>query len=449
MIGKTLESNYSNLKVTVNMMKNRFSEKNLIVLNGQKRSYIYDAPSNKIFATTLDEGLIIQQSQAKGLSEKDVENSLSSIVASEDEYTPSHRDFLVDHKLLKLTMLVATDCNLRCKYCYANHGDYYGYSKSVMKPETAISYIEHLQEYFSEIGRIQFFGGEPLLGIDAIEAVCNYFREKEIKKEISHRPKYTMITNLTLLSQKAIDVIRENDISLTVSIDGPEPVNDFSRIDAKGNGTYKTIVRNIDVCREQIKAFEATYTKYHAKSGMTMEDVKNYIARTFKIDKALIYVCAAIGDNPEVCFSSDEARSITLGMEEAETNETAAALLLKKENQSNLLCNAGYVMLAVMPNGDLYPCHMYALDKSFRMGTFGENGYSDLRDSVYRVRNLLKEADKFSHTECKECWARNFCHRCPAELLIMNPNRRINFECEERKEHYKRNLINCLDKRIK
>src|ERR1035441_3901732 len=71
-----------------------------------------------------------------------------------------------------LTLNVSNACNLACVYCYANGGDYGRQEKTRMERGLALKSIDTMYRNFAAIDSIMFFGGEPTLAMDIIEAVC-------------------------------------------------------------------------------------------------------------------------------------------------------------------------------------------------------------------------------------------------------------------------------------
>ncbi|MEM3738962.1 MAG: 4Fe-4S cluster-binding domain-containing protein, partial [Thermoplasmata archaeon] len=86
------------------------------------------------------------------------------------------RTFAITHKWKncrftpteKITLLISTTCNMKCRYCYANGN--FGLREEIMLSEKAVNYIEKVRKCFGEIKIVQFFGGEPLLGFATIKA---------------------------------------------------------------------------------------------------------------------------------------------------------------------------------------------------------------------------------------------------------------------------------------
>ena len=111
-----------------------------------------------------------------------------------------------------LCLMVAQDCNLRCKYCFGDEGTY-GH-RAIMSEEVGRAAVDFIIKN-SKIRKhceIDFFGGEPLLNLKTVKAVTNYVREQE--KVTGKIFKLTLTTNGMLLDEKVTDWLNENNISL-------------------------------------------------------------------------------------------------------------------------------------------------------------------------------------------------------------------------------------------
>lgn len=76
-----------------------------------------------------------------------------------------------------LTFIVTEDCNLRCKYCYITHKS----SNKRMSFDVAKKFIDYVfsgKLRLQESVTLDFIGGEPLLEIDLIDKICDYFKLK-------------------------------------------------------------------------------------------------------------------------------------------------------------------------------------------------------------------------------------------------------------------------------
>ena len=116
----------------------------------------------------------------------------------------------------KLVVLnLTTDCNMRCEYCYASAGDYQSY----MTYDTALKTIEELRRINNyETVKVLFHGGEPLLCYDVIEKIINYYKDHGLADKLD----YYIQTNCVLLTEDKIKFFKENDVKISISVDGNE-----------------------------------------------------------------------------------------------------------------------------------------------------------------------------------------------------------------------------------
>ena len=144
---------------------------------------------------------------------------------------------------LKTLVLHVTDaCNLGCRYCYYGNDGHAAAAKEKMSPETAARAVDFLMEHSGNSKEviIVFFGGEPLLNLDLIRFIVADARKKAMEKGI--RVDFAVTTNGTLLTDKTIAFLRENNIGVTISIDGFETAHDRFRRFPNGAPSYGAIL---------------------------------------------------------------------------------------------------------------------------------------------------------------------------------------------------------------
>ena len=79
-----------------------------------------------------------------------------------------------------LCLNVIHDCNLRCKYCFADEGEYHG-ARNVMSAEVGMKAIDFVIEKSGPRKNIEvdLFGGEPLMAFDAIKEIVEHAKLQE------------------------------------------------------------------------------------------------------------------------------------------------------------------------------------------------------------------------------------------------------------------------------
>jgi uncharacterized protein len=148
--------------------------------------------------------------------------------------------------ILKLTSF----CNLNCSYCYMfNQADRsFERMPPYMSAETAVTALRRLAAHArvheaATIG-VVLHGGEPTLwpieNFRQLFQAIREIRDSEVGIEVS------LQTNGFLIQHQLAELLVDNDVTLGVSLDGPEKYNDTFRITHSGAGSYARISRNIE-----------------------------------------------------------------------------------------------------------------------------------------------------------------------------------------------------------
>ena len=162
--------------------------KEVYLIKSRKRKVLYHYPSGTLkiinepafnFLSLLQQGKTLQELTAEKTEEektaiisfvKKIEQSLDQILVSD-----TSESNLYDKRIDRITVHVSNDCNLRCTYCYAQGGNY-GLNRGLMTKEIAEQFVEFCINEFVEIDYIVFFGGEPLLNLEAMQIICDRFK---------------------------------------------------------------------------------------------------------------------------------------------------------------------------------------------------------------------------------------------------------------------------------
>ncbi len=179
--------------------------------------------------------------------------------------------------LSKLTINVANDCNMRCKYCWNHYGTYTG-SPKLMDENTAVKAVDFLfnRSEDSKNLEIDFYGGEPLLNFDILKFCTEYaFKRAETEnKKIT----FSIQTNGTLLDDGIIEYLEGRNFGIFMSIDGDSMYHDSVRIEKDGTGTWSKVTsaarKILDNRRSKIQ-IRATLTP----SNMNLSDTVQYLEK--------------------------------------------------------------------------------------------------------------------------------------------------------------------------
>jgi uncharacterized protein len=155
---------------------------------------------------------------------------------------------------------IVSGCNLNCDYCYMyNHADQ---SWKDLPGAISRANVEHLtnrlREYVEATSQkeilVIFHGGEPLLtGYKRIiDIVLNI---KLAFKEIDCIVDFSLQTNGTLLNEENVKAFYENNIGVSISLDGDRYSNDLHRLDKKNKSTFEKVLNGLNYLKKYPKIF--------------------------------------------------------------------------------------------------------------------------------------------------------------------------------------------------
>ncbi|MBE6708880.1 MAG: thioether cross-link-forming SCIFF peptide maturase [Ruminococcaceae bacterium] len=314
-----------------------------------------------------------------------------------------------------LCIHIAHTCNLNCEYCFASQGKYHG-ERAVMSFEVGRRALDFLVENSGTRRNLEvdFFGGEPLMNFDVVKQMVEYARS--IEKEHGKNFRFTLTTNGLLIDDDVIDFANRECSNVVLSLDGRKEVHDKYRIDYAGNGSWDRIVPKFQKLVEARggKDYYMRGTFTHANPDF-LRDIETMLDLGFNELSMEPVVCAP-GD-PSALTDED----IALVMDQY---EELAELMLKREREGKPFtfyhymidleggpciykrisgCGSGTEYMAVTPWGDLYPCHQFVGDESFKLGDI-YNGVTNTE-----VQKSFADCNVYARPECRDCWARLYC----------------------------------------
>ncbi len=151
------------------------------------------------------------------------------VLFSEDDYETLVDGFADRPTVVKaLCLHIAHDCNLACRYCFAEEGEYHG-DRSMMSLEVGMKAIDFLILNSGKRRNLEvdFFGGEPLMNFDVVKEIVRYAKGKE--EETAKNFRFTITTNGVLLDEEKMNFINEHMYNVVLSCDGRPEIHDLMR----------------------------------------------------------------------------------------------------------------------------------------------------------------------------------------------------------------------------
>lgn len=419
--------------------------------------YVIDVNSGSVHAIDelvydilSEEGIEEKEEVIKRLNNKystsDIEEAYNEVQQLINEGTLYSRD-LYEKIALKedkgpdyikaLCLNIAHDCNLKCKYCFADEGEYKG-KREIMTAEIGKKAIDFVLKKSGPRKNIEIdlFGGEPLLAFDTVKEIVEYAKAEQIKYNKNIR--FTMTTNATLLNDEIMEYLDKNMGNIVLSIDGRKKVNDKVRVRYDGSGSYDAILPNIKKMvnmRDKSKQYYArgTFTRENTDFYEDIMHLANNGFDEISIEPVVLPENNPLSlreeDLPKIFEQYDKLYDEMLRRHKEGTSFKFYHFNIDLQGGPCVYkrisgCGAGHEYVAITPSGDIYPCHQFVGDRKFILGNLAN---PDKLDET--ISNKFKNAHIYNKPECKKCWARFYCSGgCQANNYNFNGNINIPYK---------------------
>ena len=325
--------------------------------------------------------------------------------------------------------VVTTACNVGCVYCQANNGT--RCSGLFMDKETARRAVDIALESPTKSLTFEFQGGEPLLNFEIIKYIVEY--SKEANK--THSINYTVVSNLTLLTDEMITYFRENNFGVSTSLDGHEFLHNKNRPYKDGGHTYRDVIKSIDRLREAgiyVGAIQTT-TKESLKYPREIVDTYYNLGFNSIFIRPLTPLGKATKNWNKIGYSPDEFLDfysevldavIAINEKDVFFKEEHATILLKRidgqfVNYMELRspCGAGIGQLAYYPDGNIFTCDEGRMlhemgDSIFCLGNVNKTTYRSIIDNG-TCKAVCASSILESIPACCDCVYQPYCGTCP------------------------------------
>lgn len=331
-----------------------------------------------------------------------------------------YKDFVMDFKKRKtvvkaLCLHIAHDCNLACKYCFAEEGEYHG-KRELMSFEVGKKALDFL---IANSGtrtnlEVDFFGGEPLMNFEVVKQLVEYGRSLEEANNKKFR--FTLTTNGVLLNDEILEFANKEMGNLVLSIDGRKEIHDMMRPKRGGQGSYDDIVpkfRKAAESRNQMNYYvRGTYTRNNldfAKDVIHMADLgfEQISVEPVVADPSEDYALKE-EDIPKLIEQYDELLTEMVKRRKAGKGFNFFHFMIDLSGGPCVAkrlsgCGSGTEYLAVTPSGELYPCHQFVGMKDFLLGNVDDGIVNT------EIRDQFKLCNVYAKEKCKNCFAKFYC----------------------------------------
>ena len=334
--------------------------------------------------------------------------ALQSLKDWNAENNPDVKSGKVSFGIRSLTLNVTQICNLKCTYCAAGGDGTYGEAINKVNVEKTLPQLKFFLENLKDGSHfnLSFVGGEPFLYPEAMKAIYDYIILQAAGRNITS--KFMVTTNGTLMTDKAIELLKTMKIHVTVSLDGEASINDIVRPGKDGKGstaaTLQGIKRLVEI-RDHLASIgiAAVYSSKNmfVKDSYLFFKTLNVDAYEFnfsyseKSQEAQNEFIKQMGQIAQLAWAAG-------GETELRKIKTFNAYFEVFDSQQRIdnFCGAGKSYLMIDAKNRLYTCPWVVGESEEVVGVGSQLDY----DKLGKYQKPLIELNN-----CQSCWARYVC----------------------------------------
>jgi uncharacterized protein len=316
-------------------------------------------------------------------------------------------------------------CNMACRYCYADVN-----SPQAMDPHVLEIVVMRLGEFFRSQSIPQadiiWHGGEPMLaGLDFFRHMFTLFE----RDRSGTRFKHFIQTNGTLLDREWCALIREKDIGISISLDGPREVNEKARASKDGafDAFDKVMEKSALLDEEGIgHSFLVVVSRANVEKPRELYDFFSGIRKSFKINPVMrspfiptmmdelgitarqygTFLCTLFD-----IWMNDENCGIRIGTLDTYIKNVRAGRAYNCQHRDRCLDH----IMGIRPDGGLVLCSRFQGEET---GNLCDAGILSLREGSF-FKDLERRAASLG--ECLDCDYYRICYGgCPHHAHVFS-----------------------------
>lgn len=337
--------------------------------------------------------------------------------------------------------VVSLRCEHSCPYCQVSRQSE-DKGKFDMTEKIADRAIDFVFKSPSQVIKIEFQGGEPLLNYPLIQYVVE--QAKKINITECRNLDFVIATNLALITPQILSFCLQHGIHISTSLDGPEDLHNTNR-PRKEKNSYQKAIKGIELARDILgrDRVSALMTTTEASLGRGGEIVDEYIRMGFNgiFLRALSPYGFAIKTKSFAAYQTDKwlefYRSameyiIQLNKDGIAFQEYGSSIILAKMLSArdpgyvDLMNPSGMGIAAIVYNydGSVHPSDESRMlaemgDNTFLMGNVLKDSYED----VFSSNSFLDPLEASMTTSvpmCEECAFEPYCGSDPVYHYAMH-----------------------------
>jgi sulfatase maturation enzyme AslB (radical SAM superfamily) len=352
-----------------------------------------------------------------------------------------------------LTLVLTSDCNLRCAYCYQN-------AKKPGRMDWETLRLALDQGFLQAPARtgVYFTGGEPIIEFAWIEQAVRYIKNKVPSNQLA---RFSLSTNGTLLTDEIIQFLDQHSVEIQISFDGVVEAQDM-----RGLGTFNVIDTWLDRLRnEHADFYQRCVTISMTVMPANLFHLPEAVDNLFTKDSSMIALTPVIdSDQHWDARRIDELdtaleRIFDASLKHWQRTSQVPVLLFRNGPRDDSCQWRAREMCGILEGGALtidlegqvYGCCVFAgsyqefhsplqraAQESVRIGSIHDPDFAEhlaaFPEKARRTGLFDRKEDKYSaYGKCRDCEFFDQCTICPASTVHRpdneDPNRVSDFCC--------------------
>jgi uncharacterized protein len=287
----------------------------------------------------------------------------------------------------KAILYLGLICNLRCPYCYLPY-------KSTMPDE--VKFDQLLEKLLSlDVKRLEVLGGEPFIYKNRLLLVLEQVKKRNIALAIS--------TNGLIYDKEVVEKLRMSGIEkFQVSIDACTPAT-YMKVRGGTAENFDKVIKNIK--RFQEDELDVILSFVLVKPNINELGAFVEMANRLNVRKLNIGTFTPVGEGKNVwnwMLTQEDFNSVSAQLEKLKVSYPNIDISFNgAEGGAGELCNAGTTEIAVLPNGDIYPCGLFVGLPSYKIGNLFTGLNATRLKSILVKETLLANSYKQRCVACK------------------------------------------------
>jgi uncharacterized protein len=327
-------------------------------------------------------------------------------------------------------LLLTEKCNLACGYCLAGANPH----MPTMTPEIARRTVD-LAFGMTEapVLGFEFSGGEPFMKFGLMRELVAYIQSHPLRS--GRRVYLSAQSNGTLLTAERVQWLKDNQVSIGISLDGQPWSQNLSRPMVNGRQSFRELLHGIDLLQRANVPFGALVVLNRSNVG-SVHDLVDFCLdndiRSFKLNP-VSFLGAARENWNSVGLTQEEIVAYFIqfigligsrGYPLMEANVRAMLqFLTSKQRTTRCLrahCGAGDTFQAISAAGDIYPCGRSTQSPALKLGNVLDVALSSLSQPAQHNVHIgeIRGRRPTNLEGCTTCEYRQFCQAgCSAQAF--------------------------------